>query len=71
MPTNEIESFVEFINGNTPLSTQHGVKGEEYKDVVVVFDDTDAAWTTYSFTKMLTPNTSGIPTEGQLIEEPY
>lgn len=66
MPTNEIESFVEFINGNTPLSTQHGVKGEEYKDVVVVFDDTDAAWTTYSFTKMLTPNTSGIPTEGQL-----
>ena len=27
--------------------------------------DTDAAWNNYSFTKMLTPNTSGDPTEGQ------
>jgi len=63
--TNEIKPFVEFINDNTPLSTQHGVKGEEYKDVLVVFDDTEAAWNNYSFTKMLTPNTSGNPTEGQ------
>jgi DNA helicase-2/ATP-dependent DNA helicase PcrA len=65
MSTSEIEPFVEFISDNTPLSTQHGVKGEEYKDVLVVFDDTEAAWNNYSFTKMLTPNTSGDPTEGQ------
>ena len=65
MSTGEIESFVEFINDNTPYSTQHGVKGEQYEDVVVVFDDTDAAWNHYSFTKMLTPNTSGDPTERQ------
>ena len=65
MSTGEIEPFVEFISDNTPYSTQHGVKGEQYEDVLVVFDDTDAAWNNYSFTKMLTPTTSGNPTEGQ------
>jgi DNA helicase-2/ATP-dependent DNA helicase PcrA len=65
MTAKEIEPFVEFFSENTPFSTQHGVKGEEYKDVVVVFDDTEAAWNNYSFTKTLTPNTSGNPTEGQ------
>ena len=30
-----------------------------------MFDDTEAAWNNYSFTKTLTPNTSGNPTEGQ------
>jgi len=65
LSTEEIVAYVEFIRENTPYSTQHGVKGEEYNDVLVVFDDTDAAWNLYSFTKMLTPNTSGDPTEGQ------
>lgn len=65
MTTKEIEPFVEFISENTPLSTQHGVKGEQYRDVLVVFDDVEAAWNNYSFTKMLTPITSGDPTEGQ------
>lgn len=65
MDTKELEPLVEFVNENTPLSTQHGVKGEEYKNVVVVFDDVDAAWNIYSFTKTLTPATSGAPTEGQ------
>lgn len=63
--TEEIGPYIEFIQKNTAYSTQHGVKGEEYKDVVVVFDDTEAAWTYYSFTKMLTPGTSGNPTDGQ------
>jgi DNA helicase-2/ATP-dependent DNA helicase PcrA len=44
------------------LSSQHR---EEYKDVVVVFDDIEAAWNNYSFAKTLTPDTSGSPTEGQ------
>ena len=65
MSTSEIQPFVRFISDNTPLSTQHGVKGEEYKDVLVVFDDIEAAWSHYSFIKMLTPNSSGEPTEGQ------
>lgn len=67
MKTNEIESFSEFINDNTPFSTQHGVKGEEYRDVVVVFDDIEAGWNNYSFTKTLTPTTSGEASEGQLV----
>lgn len=66
MNTPQIAKYVDFVNDNTPFSTQHGVKGEEYSDVVVVFDDTEAAWNTYSFSKMLTPGTSGEGTEGQL-----
>lgn len=62
----EIEPYVDFINDNTPYSTQHGVKGEEYKNVVVVYDDIEAAWNLYSFTKMLVPEIAGSPTEGQL-----
>ena len=66
MRTGEIEPYVEFINEHTPYSTQHGVKGEEYKNVVVVYDDIEAAWNLYSFTKMLVPEIAGNPTEGQL-----
>ena len=66
MSASEVESFSDFINDNTPFSTQHGVKGEEYSDVVVVFDDVEAGWNNYSFTKTLTPETSGDATEGQL-----
>jgi len=66
MTTEELEPFADFVRENTALSTQHGVKGEEYKNVVVVFDDVDAAWNNYSFTKTLTPATSGSPTDGQL-----
>ena len=66
MHTDEIEPYTDFINENTPYSTQHGVKGEEYKNVVVVYDDIEAAWNLYSFTKMLVPEIAGSPTEGQL-----
>ena len=66
MDTREIAKYVSFVNDNTPFSTQHGVKGEEYSDVVVMFDDTEAAWNNYSFSKTLTPTTSGEGTEGQL-----
>jgi DNA helicase II / ATP-dependent DNA helicase PcrA len=65
MSTPEIEAFTAFVSENTPYSTQHGVKGEEYDDVLVVFDDTEAAWHQYSFGKMLLPSTLGEPTEGQ------
>lgn len=32
---------------------------------MVVFDDVEAAWNNYSFSKLLAPGTSGEPTEGQ------
>jgi DNA helicase-2/ATP-dependent DNA helicase PcrA len=66
MGTAELETYCDFVLENTAFSTQHGVKGEEYSDVLVVFDDIEAAWSNYSFSKLLTPNTSGEPTEGQL-----
>ena len=66
MSTEELEAYCDFIQENTAYSTQHGVKGEEYSDVLVVFDDIEAAWNNYSFSKLLTPKTSGEPTEGQL-----
>jgi DNA helicase-2/ATP-dependent DNA helicase PcrA len=66
MKSDEIEPYVEFVNDKTPYSTQHGVKGEEYKNVVVVYDDIEAAWHLYSFIKMLVPELAGNPTEGQL-----
>jgi DNA helicase-2/ATP-dependent DNA helicase PcrA len=65
MTTAEIAPYALFISENTPYSTQHGVKGEEYPRVVVVYDDLEASWTTYSFTKTLTPQTAGEPTTGQ------
>lgn len=65
MGTAELETYCDFILENTAFSTQHGVKGEEYSDVLVVFDDIEAAWNNYSFSKLLTPKTSGEPTEGQ------
>ena len=61
----EVEKYCDFLEENTPFSTQHGVKGEEYDDVVVVFDDTEASWSKYSFTKTLTPGVSGEAKDSQ------
>ena len=65
MRTSELFAYRDFIEENTPYSTQHGVKGEEYPNVLVVFDDVEANWNQYSFSKLLTPATAGEPTEGQ------
>lgn len=65
MDTTEIPSYASFISNNTAYSTQHGVKGEEYPKVVVVYDDIEANWQNYSFCKILTPETAGEPTDGQ------
>ncbi len=66
MRTDEIAPYASFISNNTAYSTQHGVKGEEYPKVLVVYDDVEASWSSYSFSKILTPSTAGIATEGQL-----
>lgn len=65
MDTAEIPPYVSFLSSNTPFSTQHGVKGEEYPKVLVVYDDVEANWNNYSFSKILTPETAGEPTDGQ------
>lgn len=66
MPVGEIDKYCDFLSDNTEFSTQHGVKGEQYPNVLVVFDDVGSAWSNYSFTKTLTPKTEGKdPTERQ------
>ncbi|MFT6559611.1 UvrD-helicase domain-containing protein [Sneathiella sp.] len=66
MKSSELQNYCDFVEDNTLFSTQHGVKGEEYENVLVVFDDVEAAWNQYSFTKTLTPGVSGVGTDGQL-----
>lgn len=61
----EVENYFNFLDANTPYSTQHGVKGEQYEDVIVVFDDAEAAWNNYTFAKMLTPQSAGEPKDSQ------
>ncbi|WP_242097656.1 UvrD-helicase domain-containing protein [Sphingomonas sp. CROZ-RG-20F-R02-07] len=59
MDTKEIASYASFTSTNTAYSTQHGVKGEEYPKVLVVYDDIEAAWHNYNFGKLLTPGVVG------------
>lgn len=64
--TNELAAYRKFILGLTPYSTQHGVKGDEFEKVLVVFDDIKANWPNYKFSPLLTPVTAGkSPTDGQ------
>ncbi len=65
MPPDELPAYTSFISDNTAFSTQHGVKGEEYTKVLVVYDDVEAAWNNYSFGKLLTPGLQGTPTDKQ------
>lgn len=66
MSAHELLPYYGFVSDHTALSTQHGSKGEEYEDVLVVFDDIEASWNMYSFNKLLTPAVAGDGTEGQL-----
>ncbi|MDB5576040.1 MAG: hypothetical protein JWR80_1216 [Bradyrhizobium sp.] len=66
MKPDELPSYAKFIQENSAFSTQHGVKGEEYGRVLVLYDDIEAKWTHYNFNKMLTPKACGDPTDGQL-----
>jgi DNA helicase-2/ATP-dependent DNA helicase PcrA len=65
MKTEPVARYAGYIADNTAYSTQHGVKGEEYEKVMVVYDDVEAAWNQFSFNKVLTPLTAGEPTDRQ------
>jgi DNA helicase II / ATP-dependent DNA helicase PcrA len=65
MLSGQVARFAEYIDNNIAQSTQHGVKGEEYEKVIVVYHDVEAAWNNYSFNKVLTPLTVGAPTDRQ------
>lgn len=46
----EIMALDQFIDGHTPFATKHGVKGEEYENVLVVLG---RGWNQYDFDQML------------------
>lgn len=46
----------DYIENHTPYSTKHGVKGAEYKNVLVVIDDT--SWNQYKFNDVFSSNKS-------------
>ncbi|MEV5897119.1 hypothetical protein [Nonomuraea fuscirosea] len=51
LPYAEAMAYTRFFNEATPFATQHGVKGDEFKNVVVVIDD--EAWNQYKVGNML------------------
>lgn len=49
----QIRNYRKFLEDNSPFTTKHGVKGDEFETVVVVLDDSGARWTKYSFGNLL------------------
>jgi DNA helicase-2/ATP-dependent DNA helicase PcrA len=56
VPYVQVINFERYLNDETPFSTNHGVKGEEYENVLVVLDDT--LWNNYKFEAVLSGDTS-------------
>lgn len=50
IPFSELVKFYEYLDTYTPYSTQHGTKGSEFKNVVVILDD--AAWNQYKWSSI-------------------
>jgi DNA helicase-2/ATP-dependent DNA helicase PcrA len=53
IPYKEISNYRAVLQDNLPYSTKHGVKGDEFQNVLVVLDDAGANWNQYSFGKLL------------------
>jgi len=58
IPYQEMRALVQFINDYTPFATQHGVKGAEFDDVIVVLG---RGWNHYDFNAMLEWWYAGAP----------
>ena len=53
IPYVEMSNYRSVLENNLPYSTKHGVKGDEFQNVLVVLDDAGANWNQYSFGKLL------------------
>ena len=56
LPLSEVLAYYSYYNGYSPYSTQHGIKGAEFENVLVVMDN--GRWNKYNF-KYLFERTSG------------
>jgi len=62
IPYCEIMALDRFIDGHTPFSTKHGVKGAEFENVLLVIG---RGWNKYDFNRMLEYVGSNIPADKQ------
>lgn len=53
IPYQEVQRYRAVLRDNLPYSTKHGVKGEEFENVLVILDDAGARWNQYSFDNLL------------------
>jgi DNA helicase-2/ATP-dependent DNA helicase PcrA len=53
IPYVEVSNFRAVFDENLPYTTKHGVKGDEFDNVIVMLDDPGANWNQYSFGKLL------------------
>lgn len=53
IPYPEVTNYRAVFEENLPYSTKHGVKGDEFDNVIVILDDPGANWNQYSFGKLL------------------
>ncbi|MBI1206826.1 MAG: AAA family ATPase [Azospirillum sp.] len=53
VPYVEVSRYRAVLESSMPFSTKHGVKGDEFQNVIVILDDAGANWNQYSFGKLL------------------
>lgn len=56
----ELSALRNYIEDKTPFSTKHGVKGQEFADVLVVFG---RGWSNYNFNQMIEWYANGVPND--------
>ena len=50
----EFQNLFAYLEGNTPFSTQHKIKGREFENVLVVLDNGN--WSNYNFEYLMNPS---------------
>lgn len=53
IPYSEFISLYNYLEGYTPFSTQHKIKGEQYKNVFIILDN--GKWSKYNFEYLFNP----------------
>jgi DNA helicase-2/ATP-dependent DNA helicase PcrA len=49
----ELAGYLRYVKRESPYSTQHGTKGSEFSNVVVLIDDAEGSMPAYSYDKLL------------------
>jgi DNA helicase-2/ATP-dependent DNA helicase PcrA len=62
VPYREVVAVTAFINGQTPFSTKHGVKGAQFENVLVVVG---RGWGQYDFNQMLEYSITGVSSDAK------